>query len=75
MILPNKHLSTSNSLLGAGAMLLDGIQEPCTVSDLWNRSRDQPAILSFQRFVLVLTFLYTIGAITVQDGQIVRGQT
>ncbi|WP_372743783.1 ABC-three component system middle component 6 [Nostoc sp. C052] len=36
MILPTKHISTSHSLLGVGATILEQLYQPRTVSSLWS---------------------------------------
>ncbi len=63
MILPNKHLSGSESLVGIGALLLAHLEKPTTVSALWSKVREKPEIGSFERFALSLDFLFTIGAV------------
>jgi hypothetical protein len=67
MILPNKHLPQERALLTVGAELLAQLEEPLTISELWERlkrHRGKLALpISFDWFVLSLTFLYTIAAI------------
>jgi hypothetical protein len=73
MILPSKHLSQSRALVGAGAEILSQLDEPLAVSELWERVRttrtQKPETpLSFDWFVLALSFLYTIFAVEMNDG-------
>ena len=67
-ILPTKHISTRNSLLGIGAKLLEHLSYPRTVSSLWSSVSTMPEIATFERFVLTLDLLYTIGAIEIYEG-------
>ncbi len=75
MILPTKHISTERSLLGIGAVLLTRLEQPRTISGLWERARVIPEVVSFERFVLGLDLLYTIGAIELVDGLVRRRQS
>lgn len=74
MILPGKHLRRDRSLVSIGAEILAQLDERRTVSELWERVRiaraNTPALtpLSFDWFVLSLTFLYTISALELTDG-------
>jgi len=75
MILPGKHLQQDRALLGVGAEILGHLSEERTVSELWERvhSTRSPVTtpLSFDWFVLALTFLYAISAIDFAAGVIV----
>nr|VFJ51766.1 MAG: hypothetical protein BECKDK2373B_GA0170837_103424 [Candidatus Kentron sp. DK]VFJ63402.1 MAG: hypothetical protein BECKDK2373C_GA0170839_11078 [Candidatus Kentron sp. DK] len=72
MILPTKHIDLQHSFLGAGATLLQHLQSPRTVTGLWDRVRANSEINVYQRFILVLDFLFAIGAIDYVDGLIIR---
>lgn len=72
MILPSKHISQPQSLLGVGALLLGKIDKPHTVTSLWERVRDDAAVGTFERFVLALDMLYVVGAVSLENGLIVR---
>lgn len=72
MILPTKHIPTDKSLLGSGATLLRLLAKDRTVTDLWERARRARAVTNYQRFLLSLDFLYTVGAIELQGGFIRR---
>jgi hypothetical protein len=72
MILPTKHLSVNDSILGGGAVLLHELSTPKTVSRLWERVKTDPRIGNFKRFSLALSFLYAVDAIVFHENQIFR---
>ncbi|MEG2013742.1 MAG: hypothetical protein RR063_11155 [Anaerovoracaceae bacterium] len=69
MILPKKQLSISESLFGFGAFLLQRLNVPISIEDLWGYYKDSyvnkkyPVKFSFDQFVIALDYLYIIGAI------------
>ena len=72
MILPTKHISEEQSLLGVGAALLSEIKQPVTVTSLWEKVRAHKAVGNFERFILVLDMLYITGLVQFSDGLIRR---
>jgi hypothetical protein len=72
MILPTKHLSTRNSLLGVGAKILVHLYEPRTVTSLWDAVSKVPEVATFERFVLALDLLYMLGAVEIEEGLLRR---
>jgi hypothetical protein len=72
MILPTKHISTHNSLLGIGAAILKRLEKPQTVTALWNSIHNAKEVANFERFVLALDVLYTIEAIEIENGLLRR---
>jgi hypothetical protein len=72
MILPTKHISTPQSILGAGSVVLEHLRFPCTATGLWDQVRELPEIGAYWRFILILDFLFAIGALELSDGLIVR---
>lgn len=68
MILPTKHISTRNSLLGVGAIIIEHLNYPRTVTSLWSDLSKLPEVATFERFVLVLDLLYMIGVIELEEG-------
>ena len=76
MILPSKHLSHNRALINVGAEVLAQLGQPSSVSEIWDRVRRGRDInagsvpLSFDWFVLTLSFLYSISAIVAADGLI-----
>lgn len=73
MILPSKHLPQERALLTIGATLLTRLEQPMTVSALWQVvQKGTPSGLSFDWFVLALDLLYLLGAVHLCDGILVR---
>ncbi len=72
MILPNKHIQISNSLLNLGAIILDNISGTQTVSLLWDKVRGLSDVRNFERFTLGLDLLSILGLIELKDGIIRR---
>jgi hypothetical protein len=74
MILPSKHLPPNRALISIGADILCQLNEPRAVSELWEcvrtarAGRAGEAPMSFDWFVLALTFLHTIFAVEMRDG-------
>jgi hypothetical protein len=74
MILPGKHLRQDRALLSIGGEILVHLDEPRTVSELWERVRQRraagavPAPLSFDWFVLSLNLLYAVCAVEFSNG-------
>ncbi len=73
MILPNKIIALDKSILGIGAQILSFLDNPLTVSALWDISKKRIKLNSFQYFVLALSFLYLIGAIYFKNNRIYKG--
>lgn len=72
MILPSKHISQDQALIGVGAVLLRAIGKPQTVTSLWESVRENASIGTFERFVLALDMLHITGAVTLENGLIAR---
>lgn len=74
MILPKKHLSMNESFFGFGAFLLQQLSAPVSLDDLWGYYKESYANkkyevkFSFDQFVMVLDYLYIIGAIRQTEG-------
>lgn len=75
MILPTKHITVEDSLLGVGALLLENIKRPLTVSALWEKVRAKPEVSTYERFTLALNLLYMIGAIDFFQNKLRRIRT
>ena len=84
MILPSKHISLSESLLGLAGILLTFLaKRPYTLDELWqeyskvNKTRDVfPAYHSFDNVVMAINLLYLIGAININtNGEIIKYET
>lgn len=69
MILPKKQLSLNESFFGFGAFLLEHINSPTSVDELWRYYKDSyeskkyPVKFSFDQFIMALDYLFIIGAI------------
>jgi hypothetical protein len=76
MLLPTKHLREQKTLIVLGAEVIRLLDEPKTVSRLWEsfrRSRSKNSTgVAYDWFVLVLTFLFIVGAVDIKDGRIGR---
>jgi len=79
VILPSKHLSQERALLSVGARVLQQLQEPMTVSALWeefprfgkeNARSSTP--MSYDGFVLALDLLFLMGTVELKDGLLAR---
>lgn len=73
MILPTKHRPTDHSLLSGGAAILAALDAPATVSMLWEKVREHPALPTFDRFVLALDFVFALGLVSWRRGQLAKG--
>ncbi len=72
MILPSKHITEEQTLLGVGAVLLKEVKEPQTVTSLWEKVRSNQAVGTFERFVLALDLLHITGVVSLTNGMIER---
>jgi len=72
MILPSKHISEDQALLGVGAVVLRHLERPQTVTSLWGKVRDDRAVGTYERFVLALDLLHITGVINLSQGMIQR---
>ena len=72
MILPDKNIKLEYSLLGCGAALLLEINEPQTLSLLWDKVKKHDGLISYEKFLLTLDYLYMIKAIILKYGMIAR---
>ena len=72
MILPSKHIETRRSLLNVGASLLERLDQPRTVSALWESLHQVPEVGSFETFTLALDFLYMVGLLDFAEGLLRR---
>ena len=72
MILPTENMHERDSLLGVGAVVLQSLTVPRTVSQLWSGLRQDRSVAAYERFILALVLLYVLGAIHFADGTIRR---
>lgn len=77
MLLPDKHISFAESLLGFGSFVLDNINQPITVDNLWRQFQRQavsyPAFQAFDNLVLALDALFALGLVEInKSGEVCR---
>ena len=78
MILPTKHIRPDRALIGVGAEVLKVLQQPTTVSRLWDAVRLQRAHyapttpIAYDWFILALDLLLLLGAIEFERGLVRR---
>jgi len=68
MILPDKTIKLKYSFLGAGSRILIELERPQTVSSLWEKVRNFDEIKTFDRYLLILDFLYILDLIDFREG-------
>lgn len=71
MLLPDKHITLAESILGLGAVLLEKLDRPLSVDRLNEAAQaaiasgELPAHHDLDNVLLGITFLYAIGAVEV----------
>lgn len=80
MILPTKHLRSESSLIYIGGIIQSALATgPMSVDQLWRSTktlysaRTHNNDITYDWFVLALTFLYEVGNLTLTDDKIVGG--
>lgn len=77
LILPEKHIYLSETLYGIGGLILslfDDFETTLTVDALWiklekkNKNKKIIMDLNFDKFILSIDFLFTIGALDLEEG-------
>ena len=69
MILPDKHVRVSESLIALGSLVLDFLKQPISIDGLWldfskvNNTDQFPAYHSFENLVLAIDFLLALGVV------------
>lgn len=74
MILPDKNIKLEFSLLNCGAVILKQLEQPQTVSSLWNKVKEDNAIAGYEKFILTLDYLFIIGGIFLEQGMLRRNK-
>ena len=72
MILPNKNITLSNSLLGIGSLLLVNLIVPQTVNSLWEKMKKTKKITSYEKYILSLDLLSLLNLIKLKEGIIYK---
>ena len=80
MILPSKHINFSQSLLGLGGFILNILNKPMTLDEVWvkysERSKKEfPGYHSFDNIVLAIDLLYMIGSIKINENSEIFNET
>lgn len=79
MIIPTKAITADRALLTVAAQILKQLDTPTTIDQTWVRLRswreanNQASPVSFSWFVLACDILYSLGAIDLHDGLLVKG--
>jgi len=78
MILPTKHLRSEASLVYVGGVIKSIIEpSPLTVDQLWHKTKKefikhtQDYEITYDWFILALSLLYAINAVSFTDGRLV----
>lgn len=72
MILPDKNIKLDYSLLNCGATIIKELNEPLSISLIWEKVRKNKEFTGYKKYVLTLDFLYMIKAIKIEDGLLMR---
>ena len=72
MLLPTKYIPENNTLLAVGAILLEYLTSPMTLSSLWTKARNEAIIGSFERFIIALDFLYILGVVEIHNSLLTK---
>lgn len=72
MILPDKNIKLEYSLLNCGALVLESLEVPLTISALWEKLKEQKVFVGYEKFILTIDFLHMINGIENENGLIRR---
>ena len=72
MIIPDKNIKLSYSLLGIGSILLTNLSRAKTVSTIWENVKKYDEVNNFEKFVLAMDLLFSLNLITFDNGLIRR---
>lgn len=78
MILPTKRIPEERALIRIGGDILVLLEEPRTISRLWNllkekrQKRGAKTEITFDWFVLALDVLYSVGSIQYNEGRVYK---
>lgn len=70
MILPTKHVTPAQSLLGTASRILECLNQPRSINELWEDARLVRGVGSFDRFVLALDLLFIMGGVEIDGGMV-----
>ncbi len=72
MIMPNKCLKEEDTLLGSSAVIFNNLNDKQTLSELWDKVKQEEAIYNFERFILSLDLLYILGIIDFNENSLIK---
>lgn len=79
MIIPEKHVYLSETILGLGGLIISNFsQENTTLDEIWikidtlNKKQKYIANLNFDNFILAIDFLFLLGMIEMKSGGILK---
>jgi len=72
MILPTKHVTLRQSLLGQASIVLRHLTRPKSMSTLWSQVQVDGGIRSFDRFLLSIDLLFLLGAVELHENRLRR---
>lgn len=72
MIMPNKYLKEEDTLLGASAVIFENLSKQQSISELWDKVREDNSVYNFERFILSLDLLYMLNLIKLNNDKIMR---
>ena len=78
MLLPDKHITLAESILGLGGFVLSELDRPKTADQIYQRAKESrednslPAFHDLDSVILAVLFLYSIGAVEATDSGAVR---
>ncbi len=72
MIMPNKCLKEEDTLLGSSAVIFNNLNDKQTLSELWDKVKQEEAIYNFERFILSLDLLYLLGIIDFNENSLIK---
>lgn len=67
MIMPNKFLKEEDTLLGASAVIFNNLNQKQSVSELWDKVKEDNSVYNFERFILSLDLLYFLGFVKLDE--------
>lgn len=72
MIMPNKYLKEEDTLLGASAVIFENLSKQQSISELWDKVREDDSVYNFERFILSLDLLYMLNLIKLNNNELMR---
>ena len=69
MIMPNKFLKEEDTLLGASAVIFNNLEHKQSLSELWERVKDDNSVYNFERYILSLDMLYILGFVEFDENK------